>query len=246
MNGHREAAIPIAWMGDAYYANMDSRWRQPFDQLAFFIGQGGFSDLSALPEGAYPPQCWRMALDAGSLSSHQKVLCEATATLTLVSGMALSGSSDGVATASGTAQLIVSMSGSASGTATASGAVNAALFGAGTSDGVATTSGAITAIGWLSGSADGVATGSLGSYAVGHMAGAIYVNQSQADVNQIVAGVWDAATNDYDASGSMGEAMGAAGTAGDPWTADLTGYGAGSAGEAIRKTLKTGQFLALK
>lgn len=66
------------------------------------------------------------------------------------------------------------------------------------------------------------------------MSAAIYVNQSEATVQQIVDGVWNALSANYNAAGTMGEAMGAAGTAGDPWTTPLPGaYGPGTAGEII-------------
>jgi len=62
----------------------------------------------------------------------------------------------------------------------------------------------------------------------------IYVNQSEADVQQIVDGVWNALTADYNASGTMGEAMGNAGAGGDPWSTALPGaYAVGTAGYII-------------
>jgi hypothetical protein len=66
----------------------------------------------------------------------------------------------------------------------------------------------------------------------------IYVNQSEATVQQLVEGVWNALVADFNNAGTMGEAMGAAGTAGDPWTTTLPGaYGAGSAGNIIGNLL---------
>ena len=62
----------------------------------------------------------------------------------------------------------------------------------------------------------------------------IYVNQSQETVDQIVDGVWNALTADYNAVGTMGEAMGNAGAGGDPWSTLLPGaYAAGTAGYII-------------
>lgn len=66
------------------------------------------------------------------------------------------------------------------------------------------------------------------------MAANIYVNQSEATVQQLVDGVWNALTVDYNNSGTTGEALNAAGTAGDPWLTLLPGaYGPGTAGEII-------------
>jgi hypothetical protein len=61
----------------------------------------------------------------------------------------------------------------------------------------------------------------------------IYVNQSQASVEELVAGVWNALVLDYNTAGTMGQALGAAGTAGDPWTTTLPGPYTGDQAGAI-------------
>ena len=66
------------------------------------------------------------------------------------------------------------------------------------------------------------------------MSAAIYVNQSQATVQELVDGVWNALTADYANPGSTGEALAAAGSAGDPWLTPLPGaYLPGTAGSII-------------
>lgn len=53
-------------------------------------------------------------------------------------------------------------------------------------------------------------------------------------VSQIADGVWDEALAGHAGAGSAGEALSAAGTAGDPWSTPLPGaYGAGTAGKII-------------
>ena len=66
------------------------------------------------------------------------------------------------------------------------------------------------------------------------MSAAIYVNQSTATVRELVDGVWNALTADYTNPGSTGEALAAAGSAGDPWLTPLPGaYLPGTAGDII-------------
>jgi len=66
------------------------------------------------------------------------------------------------------------------------------------------------------------------------MSAAIYVNQSTATVRELVDGVWNALTADYNNAGSTGEALAAAGSAGDPWLTPLPGsYLPGTAGAII-------------
>lgn len=66
------------------------------------------------------------------------------------------------------------------------------------------------------------------------MSADIYVNQSTATVRELVDGVWNALTADYVNAGSTGEALAAAGSAGDPWLTPLPGsYLPGTAGAII-------------
>jgi hypothetical protein len=60
----------------------------------------------------------------------------------------------------------------------------------------------------------------------------IYVNQSEATVQQLVDGVWNAEATDYDESGTLGDKLNSAGGAADPW--DDT------------RALTVGKFLGLK
>lgn len=71
--------------------------------------------------------------------------------------------------------------------------------------------------------------------ALGEMAANIYVNESQATVDQIVAAVWSALAAEYNISGTMGNKLNGAGSAGDPWGTDLTGYNtANTAGKLLK------------
>lgn len=75
----------------------------------------------------------------------------------------------------------------------------------------------------------------------------IYVNQSEATVQQIVDAVWNALAAEYDLSGTMGEKLNGAGSAGDPWTTDLSSYNtAQTAGKILKEKLSKSQFLGLK
>lgn len=59
-------------------------------------------------------------------------------------------------------------------------------------------------------------------------------------VTDIVNGVWDEPAGDHVVSGSTGEALGAAGGAGDPWITSLPGsYSAGQAGYIVGTNLNT-------
>jgi hypothetical protein len=83
--------------------------------------------------------------------------------------------------------------------------------------------------------------------ALGQMSADIYVNQSEATVAQIVDAVWNAIAAEYNLSGTMGEAMNGAGSAGNPWITDLSGYNtANTAGKILKDKLALDEFIGLK
>ena len=106
--------------------------------------------------------------------------------------------------------------------------------------------GALGATAGLTLSLSGVGSMTLAPSGTGEMVLDIYVNQSQATVDQIVAAVWSALAAEYDVAGTMGEKLNGAGTAGDPWTADLTSYASGTAGKKLRDALTKVGFISLK
>jgi hypothetical protein len=70
------------------------------------------------------------------------------------------------------------------------------------------------------------------------MAANIYVNQSEAEVQQLVDGVWNALTADYNNANTMGEVMNNMGAGADPWTISLPGaYASGEAGYILGNLL---------
>lgn len=80
-----------------------------------------------------------------------------------------------------------------------------------------------------------------------HLAAEIFVNSGTATVNELVAGVWNAVASDFNESGTMGQKLNGAGSAGDPWTTDLSSYTTeGTAGKKLKDSLSEDNFLALK
>jgi hypothetical protein len=67
----------------------------------------------------------------------------------------------------------------------------------------------------------------------------IYVNQSQATIDELVAGVWNALAASYNNTGSMGEIMNNMGAVADPWTTVLPGTYTGDQAGAIVDRLET-------
>jgi hypothetical protein len=135
----------------------------------------------------------------------------------------------------------------------------AALVGSGTL--TASISGQLEAIANLVGSGDltaaagalagmvanlsGLGTLTASQEALGEMTATIFVNQSEATVEQIVEAVWNAFATEYNISGTMGQKLNGAGSAGDPWTTDLMTYTtAGTAGKILQDAKKKAALAA--
>lgn len=65
--------------------------------------------------------------------------------------------------------------------------------------------------------------------------------------DDIAQSVWGSIASALNEPGTMGEAMNGAGSAGNPWTTDLSSYNtANTAGKILKDRLSKGQFLGLK
>lgn len=99
-------------------------------------------------------------------------------------------------------------------------------------------------------------TGSLSADLRGKlsMSASIYVNQSEATVQQLIEGVWNALAINYNNTGTMGELLNNTGGGASPatiadavWDEILSAHNiAGSTGEKLSKLLEKIQFLYLK
>jgi hypothetical protein len=157
------------------------------------------------------------------------------------------GSAAATISASGLARLVASAEGAATLTIDASGSILATVKGEGAA--TITISGVCDAmaLAWLLGNSTVSVTADAPPLGLGFMEGTTedLVGLTPA---AIAAAVWNALAAQYNASGTMGEALGAAGTAGDPWTTPLPGsYGDGTAGKIIgAKLLTLAKFMGLK
>ena len=179
-------------------------------------GEGIADDKAGIPQGALAPVAWVMPQKAGGLSSHNLARGSGTATLSMASGWNLEGLSEGLSEALATLQLVVSMQGTAAGVATVTGNILAALGMSGTAAGVATNNATVNALAWGVGTAAGTSTATLTSYATGKLTGT--TEESGLTVAGITNSVWNAAAASYNTSGTMGEKLNGAGSAGNPWT----------------------------
>lgn len=234
---------PATFIGGTQVSNCRSAFGQAgqLRQRYYPDTTGGLPTTTALPEGYLSPNAWMLPYDIGSMTSST---LNGVATL---SGTGVNGKSftvamagEGLLTATGglLAGLVVEMDGVGDLTAIGGGLLEALVAMAGTG----ALSGAIGATAGLTVTLAGVGSLTASPSGTGEMVLEIFVNQSDATVTQIVSAVWSALAADFDESGTMGEKMNAAGTAGDPWTTDLSGYNtAGTAGKTMKQIKSIGQ-----
>lgn len=234
---------PATFIGGTQVSNCRSAFNQTgqLRQRYYPETTGGLPTTTALMEGYLHPNAWMMPYDIGSMT---------TSNLNGVGSMALTGVNglSGVVSMSGTglltatggllAGLVVEMTGVGSLTATGGGLLQGivAMAGSGTLAGI------IGATAGLTVTMAGVGTMTVIPKGTGEMVLDIYVNQSEATVQQIVDAVWSALAAEYNVSGTMGEKLNGAGSAGDPWTTDLTPYNtANTAGKIVKQIKSIGQ-----
>jgi hypothetical protein len=198
---------------------------------------------ACFPSGTQPPYSWLLAFKGGELSSTNKISGSGTLSANQSNGINIEADLDGTGTIS-TASLalvtsmIAALTGSGTLTASMVGTVQlaAALTGSGT------LAGAMNVLAGLSASLTG--TGSIVADLKGKlfMEADIFVNAGTATTVEIASAVWEELAADHNTSGTMGEKLNAAGTAGDPWTTDLTSYNtANTAGKTLKQIKSIGQ-----
>lgn len=220
--------------------NKPSSWRN-----RFAAESGGHDKKTAYAVGYLPPYSWSLPQEAGGLSSHKNAQVTLSHSALAVGGKPASGSTTIIFTTTATGGLIVSGSGSATIVLSPTGTILSVAAGSGSATITLSGDALIGALAGIAGSSTITMTPSAVITAIGYLSG-LSTNETEFSADALARAVWDAIAADFAVAGSMGEKLNAAGTAGDPWTADLTPYTTGTAGEQLRKALTTGKFLALK
>lgn len=149
-------------------------------------------------------------------------------------GINIEGQSDGTSTVAANMALLMQLAGVINGSSTASGVLNGLIQLLGTSAGAGSASGSISLLSFLSAQVNGTSTAAANLRGTLSLEGTIYVNQSEATVQQLIDGVWNAIAANYNTSGTMGEIVNNMGSVTDPWSTTLPGgYTADQAGAIV-------------
>lgn len=246
-------AIRNANQSRALGGNLDPTYNFNLAKMnTFYVGDNNVvsvTDRMSLPvEGYRPPYSLVIAPKEGGMSTYMF----GTGTVSnaaQVAGLFASATLAGIGVISNgamglTVEMVATLAGSGTLSASVIGQLQAVASLSGSSSVTAAQSALAGMLASLAGS--GLITDAQ-QEALGEMTANIYVNQSEATVQQIVDAVWNALAAEYNLTGTMGEAMNGAGSAGNPWITDLSAYNtANTAGKILKDRLSKGQFIALK
>ena len=212
-----------------------------------YYGKAQYEDIQeqikrdGFPTGTNVPYSIIMG-DKGALLSSTTTI---SGTGVIVSGLAMGKACEAALTGTGTISaaslsLVTQLAAALSGTGTITVANLVGVVALQSSlTGTGTLTAGINVIAFMTAALEGDGTLTADLKGTLSMSAAIYVNQSEATVQQIVDAVWNAIAADYNTAGTMGNKMNSAGSAGDPWSTDLPGtYTADQAGAILLAYLK--------
>jgi hypothetical protein len=197
----------------------------------------GYAKYTSVPVGYRPPACYVLPLATGGLSMTSTYGRGAiTAPITGVLDASLTVSGEGTMTATG--GLFAGLTMLAEGTGGMSSNIGALI------------SASLTMLGEgdISGSLSAYAGATMAILGTGGMTSNIKADASLTlDVTpftplspqSLAAAVWESVASEFNDSGTMGQKLNGAGSAGDPWTTDLDSYTTpGTAGALMKKASK--------
>lgn len=221
---------------------------RPSTMMNRFATTSDYSKASSVPSGYNSPVLIAPPMVGGELVSTQFISGSSSVSANLLKGINLEADLEGIGVVTDAAlTLITALSASLDGSGTLSanltGSVSLAadLIGSGDLDA------GLSLIANMAADLIGASSISAELKGIAHLAADIFVNQSEATVQQIVDAVWAAVTASNNTPGSMGEALGNAGGAANPWSELLADNElAGSFGEFIQTLLTRNGYIALK
>jgi hypothetical protein len=181
------------------------------------LGEGIANKQASVPSGKRHPNVWLMPKESGSISSYKRTNMRIDGTASAEMGFPRSGST--TITIDGTASggLIVGATGTATISINGTAAIVASLNATGTATITIDGNAALGAIASVTGETTLTVNGHSAIMGLGYLTGTT-IETGELTPAGIASAVWSAIAADNDASGTMGEKLNGAGSAGNPWT----------------------------
>jgi hypothetical protein len=217
--------------------------------LAYFPDTTSTSTMSraSFPTGTQPPYSWLLAPKGGELSSTTLISGVGGTTSNMLAGKFMTADLAGVGGFDASMSLITSLTANLAGVGGLTGDMALTLAMSATLAGSGSIASAMALLIPLNASLAGVGGITANLKGNADLSATIYVNSGAATTQELVAAIWGAIAADYNESGTMGNKLNGAGSAGDPWTTDLTSYTtAGTAGKILQERLAQSKYIGLK
>ena len=220
-----------------------SNWNVPGVSRNRFYGDNwlaGTADRFGVPSAYSSPYAWTLPPHSGGIGSNIGLQGIGTITGSGALGInidaTMAGSGD---ISSANLGLILSAVATLSGIGGLSADILGKLDGAATLAGSGDFSGSLGALAGAVATLAGTGSMTGSTTALANISADIFVNSGTATTVEIVDAVWNSLAVDYNTSGTMGNKLNGAGSAGDPWTTDLDSYTTpGTAGALLKKASK--------
>lgn len=229
----------------AYAANLKTNYIKPSVLNARRIN---LAPRTSIPEGYNLGEAYLAPLKSGGLASGLRILGEASLSATAISARLSSASLTGEATLSGSLAVLTPGAAALTGAATLTANVAAVSSLSSTLTGAATLSANLSSIVPLAASMSGAATVDANLTGLGRLEAAIDVGAgTELSPTSLASAVWDTVLSEHVDTGTTGAALNDAGSAGNPWAADLSSNNTdGTFGGFVQKLLSVAKFLGLK
>lgn len=252
-NVYRDSDIPFFQFGGTSMSGEQPNFINEECWISIYAGESGFSHLTSLPDGNYPPVTWRLPLTAGALSSRNKISGNGTLSASANIGYQISASLSGSGTVtSAIGQLIVNLIASISG----QGTINSANI-SGFIEAIATLTGSgaisdakLTGIGDMIADIDGMGDILASIGGVGALVAEI---KSYGDLSAegLRDAIWNAVASNYTSTGTMGAKLNVAASGGVDydtlaeavWDKDVSGSTGNKAAKVLEDIKKKSNLI---
>lgn len=243
--------------------NIDQFGFNPYRQLGHFSVQQNFKpstwysmfvpdttttstmSRASIPTGTQPPYSWLLAIKGGEMSSTTQISGTGTVTANLLSGKFMTADLACAGKLNAAMSLITSMAANLAGVGALTADMKLTIGMAADLAGTGSLSAAMAMLVPLNAALAGVGGMTANLKGNARLEATIYVNSGTATTQELVAAIWSALAADYNESGTMGQKLNGAGSAGDPWTTDLTTYTTdGTAGKILQDAKKKAALAA--
>jgi hypothetical protein len=219
------------------FTNLYSNYK-PSSWYSYYIPDTTTTSLlkrASIFTGTEPPYSWIFAIKGGELSSSNTLAGSSTLTSGMMGASAMAVTLDGVGVLTAGLSIRIQLAATLTGTSTLVGNVSARIAMSATLAGTSVLTSGLSLTVKMASTMNGTATLTANLKGVARMEAQIYVNQSQATVEELVQGVWEAILANYDSDPDSAAAkLLAAGSAGDPWSTTLpASYTGNQAGKIV-------------